>query len=147
VLGLAPLLYETSMQAQFLKPTVITLCYGLGFGMALVLVVVPALMAMQADLARARAALRRALRGRRGSGPAGFAVRIAGAAMAALFVATLGWTLVTGAMAPPLVGLLQGVPLPEGTGGALAVFALGAVLVAVAVHFVTAALWAAARRG
>jgi multidrug efflux pump subunit AcrB len=87
VLGLAPLLYETSMQAQFLKPTVITLCYGLGFGMALVLVVVPALMAMQADLARARAALRRALRGRRGSGPAGFAVRIAGAAMAALFVA------------------------------------------------------------
>ncbi len=30
VLGLAPLLYETSSQAQFLKPTVITLVYGLG---------------------------------------------------------------------------------------------------------------------
>ena len=37
VLGLAPLLYEQSQQAQFLKPTVITLVYGLGFGMVIVL--------------------------------------------------------------------------------------------------------------
>ena len=37
VLGLAPLLYENSSQAQFLRPTVITLVYGLGFGMLLVL--------------------------------------------------------------------------------------------------------------
>ena len=42
VIGLAPLLYETSRQAQFLKPTVVTLSYGLGFGMVLVLLVVPA---------------------------------------------------------------------------------------------------------
>ena len=40
VLGLAPLLYEQSQQAQFLKPTVITLVYGLGFGLVLVLMVV-----------------------------------------------------------------------------------------------------------
>ncbi|MCH2094821.1 MAG: efflux RND transporter permease subunit, partial [Rhodobacteraceae bacterium] len=33
VLGLAPLLYEGSSQAEFLKPSVITLVYGLGFGM------------------------------------------------------------------------------------------------------------------
>ncbi|MDO5704731.1 MAG: efflux RND transporter permease subunit, partial [Paracoccus sp. (in: a-proteobacteria)] len=33
VLGLAPLLYERSSQAMFLKPTVVTLAYGLGFGM------------------------------------------------------------------------------------------------------------------
>ncbi|MHA3916587.1 efflux RND transporter permease subunit [Halovulum sp. GXIMD14793] len=52
VLGLAPLLYETSRQAQFLKPTVITLAYGLGFGLVLVLLVVPALVAMQLDLGR-----------------------------------------------------------------------------------------------
>ncbi|HSG57340.1 MAG TPA: efflux RND transporter permease subunit, partial [Paracoccaceae bacterium] len=52
VLGLAPLLYETSSQAQFLKPTVITLVYGLGFGMVLVLLLVPALMAIQQDVAR-----------------------------------------------------------------------------------------------
>jgi len=37
VLGLAPLLFERSTQAQFLKPTVVTLVYGLGFGTVLVL--------------------------------------------------------------------------------------------------------------
>ncbi|MCI2395424.1 efflux RND transporter permease subunit [Aliiroseovarius sediminis] len=64
VLGLGPLLYETSRQAQFLKPTVITLTYGLGFGMVLVLLVVPALMAMQADMGRMVHALSRMWRGR-----------------------------------------------------------------------------------
>ena len=62
VLGMTPLLYEQSQQAQFLKPTVITLVYGLGFGMVLVLVVVPALMAMQQDIARHISAMQRALR-------------------------------------------------------------------------------------
>ena len=62
VLGLAPLLFETSRQAQFLKPTVVTLCYGLGFGMVLVLLVVPALLAIQSDLTKAFVALRRGLR-------------------------------------------------------------------------------------
>jgi multidrug efflux pump subunit AcrB len=58
VLGLAPLLYENSSQAQFLRPTVITLVYGLGFGMLLVLLVVPSLVAMQGDLKRFFVALR-----------------------------------------------------------------------------------------
>ncbi|MGB7319818.1 MAG: efflux RND transporter permease subunit [Albidovulum sp.] len=62
VLGLAPLLYESSRQAQFLKPTVITLCYGLGFGMVLVLVAIPALLVVQRDLTWQMQALRRALR-------------------------------------------------------------------------------------
>ncbi|MGB3178226.1 MAG: efflux RND transporter permease subunit [Albidovulum sp.] len=61
VLGLAPLLYESSRQAQFLKPTVITLCYGLGFGMVLVLVAIPALLVVQRDLTWQMQALRRAL--------------------------------------------------------------------------------------
>ena len=65
VLGLAPLLYERSAQAEFLKPTVITLVYGLGFGMVLVLVVVPAVLAIQDDLARRWRAVRR-LAGARG---------------------------------------------------------------------------------
>jgi len=52
VFGLAPLLFETSRQAQFLMPTVITLVYGLGFGVFLVLVVTPALVAVQGDVAR-----------------------------------------------------------------------------------------------
>ncbi|MCV2874071.1 efflux RND transporter permease subunit [Defluviimonas sp. WL0050] len=64
VLGLAPLLYETSRQAQFLRPTVVTLCYGLGFGMVLVLLVVPALLAAQRDIGRLTVSLRRAVRGR-----------------------------------------------------------------------------------
>lgn len=50
VLGLAPLLYEGSRQAEFLKPTVVTLCYGLGFGMVLVLLVVPAMVVVQRDI-------------------------------------------------------------------------------------------------
>ncbi|WP_018632312.1 efflux RND transporter permease subunit [Neomegalonema perideroedes] len=50
VLGTAPLLLETSVQAQFLKPTVISLVYGLGLGSTLVLVVVPAVLAIQQDL-------------------------------------------------------------------------------------------------
>jgi multidrug efflux pump subunit AcrB len=65
ILGLAPLLYERSAQAEFLKPTVISLVYGLGFGLVLVLVVVPAILAIQADVARQFTALRRIIRGRR----------------------------------------------------------------------------------
>jgi Cu/Ag efflux pump CusA len=59
VLGLAPLLYEGSADAQFLKPTVITLVYGLGFGMVIVLLVVPAILAMQQDFGQQVRALRR----------------------------------------------------------------------------------------
>ena len=44
VFGLAPLLFETSRQAQFLLPTVITLAYGLGVGLFLVILLVPALL-------------------------------------------------------------------------------------------------------
>jgi hypothetical protein len=59
VLGLAPLLYEGSADAQFLKPTVVTLVYGLGFGMVIVLLVVPAILAMQQDFGQQVRALRR----------------------------------------------------------------------------------------
>jgi len=65
VLGLAPLLYEGSNQAEFLKPTVVTLVFGLGFGMFLVLLIVPSLIAMQADVSKQIRAVRRALRARK----------------------------------------------------------------------------------
>ena len=39
VFGLAPLLFEQSRDAQFLKPTVITLVFGLGFGMLILLII------------------------------------------------------------------------------------------------------------
>lgn len=61
MLGLAPLLYERSSQALFLKPTVISLAYGLGFGLLIVLLIVPAALIVGADLGQARRALRRGL--------------------------------------------------------------------------------------
>jgi len=62
VLGLAPLLYEQSSSALFLKSTVITLVYGLGFGMIIVLFVVPAMLAIQLDFGRQITAVRHGAR-------------------------------------------------------------------------------------
>ena len=82
VLGMSPLLYEGSQQAQFLMPTVITLVYGLGFGMLLVLLVVPALIAAQHDVSRHITAMRR-----------GVSARASGVAwgLRALWVAIFAW--------------------------------------------------------
>ncbi|WP_298985419.1 efflux RND transporter permease subunit [uncultured Roseibium sp.] len=67
VFGLAPLLFETSRQALFLKPTVITLAYGLGVGLFLVILLVPTLLALQSDFGQSVSSGRRLLkiRGRR----------------------------------------------------------------------------------
>ncbi|WGH79527.1 efflux RND transporter permease subunit [Jannaschia ovalis] len=143
VLGLAPLLYETSSQAQFLRPTVITLAYGLGFGMLLVLLLVPAVLAMGHDLSRMGTALRRLLRlplrGRgRGVGVAGLAL---GTAVALWGLVTLGWTLVTGAVWPPLAGLLPIAGVPS----AFAVFLAGTAAALLAVWLLAGL--AVARRG
>lgn len=132
VLGLAPLLYEPSTQAAFLKPTVITLVYGLGFGMVLVLLVVPALLAAQTDIGHLIGSARRMLR--RGYGKPRMAFLGAGLAMVAVFAMTLGWVMVTGALP---VWMTQALPLLASaqTGGALVLFvvlcgviALGAVV-------------------
>ncbi len=50
--GLTPLLFETSIQAQFLQPMAVTLVFGLMITTFLVLFVVPALLAVQEDVAR-----------------------------------------------------------------------------------------------
>ncbi|WP_095588355.1 efflux RND transporter permease subunit [Actibacterium ureilyticum] len=100
VLGLSPLLYETSQQAQFLKPTVITLVYGLGFGMLLVLLVVPALMALQQDVGAQMRAFRRALQFRPGLRNVGLIDAAALAGLAVLFVLSLGWTALGGGVSP-----------------------------------------------
>jgi multidrug efflux pump subunit AcrB len=44
IAGLTPLLFETSLQAQFLIPMAVSLCFGLGFATFLVLLLVPALL-------------------------------------------------------------------------------------------------------
>ena len=90
VLGLMPLLYEQSSQAQFLKPTVVTLVYGLAFGMVLVLLLVPALMAIQQDFKRQFVALRRAVTGLRRGALVSVATVGAGLAISGLFAVTMG---------------------------------------------------------
>lgn len=96
VLGLTPLLFESSQQAQFLKPTVISLCYGLGFGMVLVLCLVPALVWIQHDFSVFGRSRRRAITGRRV--PIGMRALVGGTALASLLVIafTAGAYAVTG---------------------------------------------------
>jgi multidrug efflux pump subunit AcrB len=145
VLGLAPLLFESSNQAQFLKPTVITLVYGLGFGLVLVLLVVPALLAMQEDVARQMHAMRRAL-----AAPVRarwIALVTGGAALALmlLFAGTLGVVLATGSLPPALTDLMPALAAAPATMAALGLFLAGSALVLVIVYAV-AALIAGARR-
>jgi multidrug efflux pump subunit AcrB/TRAP-type mannitol/chloroaromatic compound transport system permease small subunit len=47
--GLTPLLFETSLQAQFLIPMAITMIFGLAVATVLVLLVIPSLIAIQLD--------------------------------------------------------------------------------------------------
>ncbi|MGR3804353.1 efflux RND transporter permease subunit [Marinibacterium profundimaris] len=133
VLGLAPLLYETSVQAQFLKPTVITLCYGLGFGMALVLLVVPALIAVQADVARPFAALRRVFRAPR---PIARAMMATCAMVGAWLVFTVGLTLLSGALPWPLGTGLPALAAMPPLSAALLLFVLGTAVIVLAVGIV-----------
>ncbi|MBA83394.1 MAG: acriflavine resistance protein B [Rhodobacteraceae bacterium] len=137
VMGLAPLLYETSQQAQFLRPTVITLVYGLGFGMVLVLMVVPALVAIQHDIRRQVTALKRSVRVQGLRLPMGLSLL----AVAGWLVPSLGWPLVTGAAHPWLNAWGTGDPMAAG----LLLFVLGVGLFAMAL-FVLAALVQALRK-
>lgn len=127
VLGLAPMLYERSSAALFLKPTVITLVYGLGFGMVLVLIVVPAILAVQQDFGRQTRALRRAVR------VPGLRMALGSVAMvlALGFAATLGRAMLTGG----------------GMGAAFAVFAVFALVAAVAARLIVPRLRRPAIRG
>jgi multidrug efflux pump subunit AcrB len=138
VLGLMPLLFEQSTQAAFLKPTVITLIYGLGFGMVIVLLLVPALLAIGHDVRRLFTSLSRAVvLPQRGVARL---PRLAALGVAAWVALTLGWTLWQGTALPvlgPLVATLGPDPvrasLVAAIGGAglllVAVWVLGAVWV------------------
>ncbi len=132
VLGLVPLLYEGSAQAQFLKPTVITLVYGLGFGMILVLLVVPALVAMQNDVARARLSWRRGMRSRALSIRLGFAALAL--TMAVWFAATLGVAFMTGFVWTGISDILPFAAQGNGMLTALGVFAGGVLLIGAAAY-------------
>ncbi|WP_375689136.1 efflux RND transporter permease subunit [Pseudooceanicola sp. LIPI14-2-Ac024] len=144
VLGLAPLLYENSSQAQFLKPTVITLCYGLGFGMVLVLLVVPALMAAQLDVGRRVASLRRALRAEGAGGLR--ALSWAGVAlMLGWLAATMGVTVWTGALPGWLAAAPALAAMPP-LAAALLAYVAGMALAVVLAWAATAVTMAMRRR-
>ncbi|MCB1311303.1 MAG: efflux RND transporter permease subunit [Sedimentitalea sp.] len=132
VLGLTPLLFESSQQAQFLKPTVITLVYGLGFGVLLVLMVVPALIAVQRDVARPMAALRRALRGP-SRGLRGLVAAVSILVLAWL-AATLGAVVLTGALPAPVLALVPALAAVSPLSAGLALFAGGALTLAAAAY-------------
>jgi len=52
ILGLAPLMAETSFQARFLIPMAVSISFGLGFATVLTLVVVPSIYVITEDLRR-----------------------------------------------------------------------------------------------
>ena len=138
VLGLVPLLYEGSSQAEFLKPTVITLVYGLGFGVVLVLLVVPALIAMQSDVGRLMTSWRRATR----AGPLKLGFGLLSGLVLGWFVATMGHAMVFGgALWAPLAALTGG---GDGLRLAFALFAAGSAVVALA-GYAIGAVWSCCR--
>lgn len=140
VLGLSPLLFEGSQQAQFLKPSVITLVYGMGVGMFFVLLVVPALIAIQHDMSRLRVAARRALGRPRRSGHAGAGAIALGLASAAWFAATLGATIVAGGV-PVWLGALVPALAGAGVWGAFGLYVAGVLGLALLVAGLSG-LWA-----
>ena len=142
VLGLMPLLYEGSNQAEFLKPTVVTLTYGLGFGMVLVLFVVPSLMAMQFDVSRQFRTVRRAMRGRRLAMTVPATLGLL--AVVGLFAAIVGPILVTGAPLPAFAAALP--MLYGGIWPAFAVYIAAVAVVLIAIYVISSLGFAIARR-
>jgi multidrug efflux pump subunit AcrB len=136
VLGLAPLLFERSEQAQFLKPTVITLVYGLGFGMVLVLLVVPALMAAQHDVARQVGAMRRGLQA-----PAlglRLGLFVLWAAVLCWGAVTLGHAALEGSLYAPIGAALPALAAMPAMAAAFGLFAAGAAVLALAGYVIGA---------
>jgi multidrug efflux pump subunit AcrB len=144
VLGMAPLLYEQSQQAQFLKPTVITLVYGLGFGMLLVLLVVPALVAAQHDIARQIGAMRRGVRA-----PVG-ALRYGMLTLWALILGwgalTLGWAIGAGELHPILVSVFPMTGSMSAMIAALGLFFAGSAMVALLGYIIGALAFVLSKR-
>ena len=124
VFGIAPLLYETSRQAQFLKPTVVTLAYGLGAGMLLVLIVVPSLVIIQQDVGRLFRGLRRGLFGRHQLGVLRGILTLSTLAAIALVAGTFGVLELGGALLAPVEAIRSLFDMTE-RGAALSVLVTG----------------------
>ncbi|MBR9862368.1 MAG: efflux RND transporter permease subunit [Rhodobacteraceae bacterium] len=138
VLGLVPLLYEGSRQAEFLKPTVITLCYGLGVGLFLVLLVVPSLLVMQQDVGRLFKSYRRAGFGRHRAQGQRIILLGASLASAALLGATIGLQIATGATAAWIPSLLARLNLSNLTALPESLLSLTVLLIGLSVTLLAA---------
>ncbi|MEH6813276.1 MAG: efflux RND transporter permease subunit, partial [Motiliproteus sp.] len=62
IAGLSPILFETSLQAQFLIPMATAIVFGLAFGTMLILLLVPSLLMMVENLKQIPGALRQKLK-------------------------------------------------------------------------------------
>ncbi|MGB7317796.1 MAG: efflux RND transporter permease subunit [Planktotalea sp.] len=144
VLGLAPLLFERSSQAQFLKPTVITLVYGLGFGMVLVLLVVPSLIAMQYDARRRIDAFKRGLKFRK-RGPRAMLGVLAALTLAWLG-ATMGYAAVFKTLLPELAAIAPKLANMPAMLAGFAVFLAGMIVLIVLAYLASAIALVFARR-
>ncbi|SLN59398.1 Antibiotic efflux pump membrane transporter ArpB [Roseovarius litorisediminis] len=136
VLGLAPLLFERSQQAQFLKPTVITLVYGLGFGMLMVLLVVPALIAMQHDFKRYFMALRLGLKFR--ARRIQISLFVALIAIMTWMASTLGFTVFRGSLPALITSVLPILEELSPVLSALVVFIAGSAFITLLCYIVLA---------
>lgn len=146
VLGLTPLLFETSRQAQFLKPTVITLSYGLGFGLLLVLLLVPSMLAMQLDVALRVRAFRRMLAGRHVVWQQRLVLLGALAASAAAFLASVGHYAMFGALYAPVQIIVAGLPAIPDSVLALLMFLVAMVAICLIAALVSVIIYGAAKR-
>jgi len=107
VLGMAPLLFEKSQGAQFLKPTVITLVYGLGFGMVLVLIVVPSILAMQLDVSRQLKAFKSSISFKHKALALRLIMLLTSLLIITIFTLTLGSVVLTGDLHPYINSVFQ----------------------------------------
>ena len=131
ILGLTPLLNEGSVQAEFLKPTVITLVFGLGFGMVLVLLVVPSFIAIQRDVRTEFVALKRMMAtGKRARMPRTL-VQVAAFLSLVWGLLTMGSVIADGAMPAALVDLIPQLERINSLPIALAAYLAGTMLVIV----------------
>ena len=130
VLGLAPLLYETSQQAQFLKPTVITLCYGLGFGFFIVILGIPALIVVQNDLTNIARTVQRALRGgHRLPRSLQTGILLTVLMLMAVIASSVGAWVLTGKMLTPFNKFAEILPIESGAFQAFVAAASGSAIV------------------
>ena len=70
IAGLLPLIFEKSMQAQFLIPAAASLGYGILFATVITLILIPALLMIQIDIKRLLANVLDFLSGKRTQGAA-----------------------------------------------------------------------------